>query len=225
MYIFIAAYEEHWLNFSEIMQFIEILTQYFSKNWIELIGAFTGLICVYLNVKENIWSFPLAIVTCAFYVVFFYKTKFYADMGLNILFIILGFIGWYQWLYGGNNKTELKITHISVSELIWSLCFGLGFTAIAFYYFNNYTDATAPFWDSFNTAFSLVAQYLLNKKRLENWIFWIMVDVIYVPMFLIREKYPTAGLYIIYLILATIGYLSWRKKVVGKNIEEKFQVI
>ncbi len=203
------------------MQFIEILPQYFSKNWIELMGAFTGFICVYLIVKENIWSFPLAIVTCAFYVVFFYKTKFYADMCLNILFIILGLMGWYQWLYGGENKTELKITHISISELSVLVFFGLGFTAVAYYYFVNYTDATAPFWDSFNTAFSVAAQYLSNKKKLESWIFWIAVDVIYIPMFLIREKYPTAGLYIIYLILAVVGYLSWRKKVVEKNISEK----
>ena len=203
------------------MEIIEIISHYLIKNWIEIIGAVTGFVCVYLNVKENILAFPVAIITCAFYVIFYYYTKFYADMGLNVVFIMLSLAGWYQWLYGGENKTVLKISLASKKEIFILIVIGAAFTIIAYYYFSTYTDATFPLFDSFNTAFSLVAQYLANKKKLESWFFWILVDLIYVPMFFIRGNYPTASLYTLYLILATLGYFAWKKTLHNSQVENK----
>jgi nicotinamide mononucleotide transporter len=95
---------------------------------------------------------------------------------------------------------------------------GIVLTGTAFYFFYTQTDAAQPFWDSFNTAFSLVAVYLQAKKRLECWIIWIIVDVIYVPLFFFRGLYPTAGLYLAYLVLATIGYFFWRNSMRKSNV-------
>ena len=180
-------------------------------NWLEVTGVITGFICVYLNTRENIWGWPIGIISVFCYIFVFYDAKLYADMALQVIYVVLGFYGWHQWLYGGEAKKNLKVSAIRQKELLLLLVLGVVATAVTFYFLQKFTDASLPFWDSLTTVFSLAGQYLLARKVLENWLFWIFVDVIYVFVYFHKELYFTSLLYFGFLVLATIGYFGWRK--------------
>lgn len=198
-----------------MIETVNNLIQYLQQNWLEVSGVVTGFICVYLNAREHIWGWPMGIISCFLYIFIMYQAQFYADMWLQVIYVFLNAYGWHQWLYGGADKQQLRVTHITRKETIILLPAGVILTGAAFYYFSTQTDAAQPFWDSFNTAFSLVAIYLQAQKRLESWIIWIIVDIIYIPLFYFRGLYPTAGLYLAYLALATAGYFLWRRSMLA----------
>ncbi|MES2730431.1 MAG: nicotinamide riboside transporter PnuC [Bacteroidota bacterium] len=176
----------------------------------EIIGFIATILCVWMNMKEIIWGFPVAIIASAFYFIVFYQNKLYSDAGLQIIYIILNFYGWYQW-YSGDNKKQLHVSR-TPSSLIPILT-GLGLLTAGFlgYGSHQYTDASLPYLDAATTATSLVAQWMLAKKHLENWLIWIVVDIIYVGMYFYKELYPTAALYFFLTLLAVQGYVQWKK--------------
>jgi nicotinamide mononucleotide transporter len=178
---------------------------------LELLAAVTGALSVWLSVRQNIWSWPTAIVNVVLYTVVFWDAKLYADMGLQVIYAILSLYGWYQWLYGGEGRTELRVTRTPprVSALL-ALVAAAG-SALLGTLLRHATDAALPFMDSFLSSTSLVAQWMMTKKLLENWLVWIAVDVLYVGMFLFKGLYVTAGLYAVFLVLAVRGYLDWRR--------------
>ena len=190
---------------------LEIITNYVSDNPIEAISAIFGIVCVYLNAKENIWGWPTGIINVAMAIYIFLQQRLYGDMGLHVIYVILGFYGWYNWLYGGANHSELKVSWSSSNNLLKLLVIGIvGTTGLGFF-LQNYTDADLPFWDSFTTIFSLIAQYQLTKKYLENWIVWIIVDLICVVLYFYKGIYIYSFLYVVYLALATMGFFNWKK--------------
>jgi nicotinamide mononucleotide transporter len=190
----------------------------FAQYWqattpLELVAVATGFACVWLAARESIWNFPVAIFSCLLYVFVYFEAKFYSDSGLQGLFIVLSGYGWYKWLYGGNNATELGVTHTPAREWALGAAFAAVFTLGFGYYLHHYhTDAAFPYIDSFTTAGSIVAQYLLTRKRLENWLLWLLVDIIYVPMLWYKQLYTTSLLYFLYLALAAYGYWQWRRE-------------
>lgn len=131
-------------------------------------------------------------------------------MALQVVYILLGLIGWWQWLHGGTNRTELHVNHTSVREILILLFIGAVATAGMREYFIKINDS-APFLDALTTALSLIAQYLLNCKRIENWFVWITADLIYVGLYVQKELYLTAILYALFIGLCVAGYISWRK--------------
>ena len=178
---------------------------------LELFAALVGAVSVYLSVRQNIWSWPTAIVNVVLYALVFYEARLYADMGLQVVYAILSIYGWYEWLYGGEGRTELHVTRTG-----WRL--GLVLAAIAAagsallgVFLHHETDAALPFMDSFLSSTSLVAQWMMTRKLLENWLVWIGVDVLYVGMFIFKNLYLTAGLYAVFLALAVKGWLDWRR--------------
>jgi nicotinamide mononucleotide transporter len=177
----------------------------------ELIGFFTTILCVWLSAREIVWGFPVAIVASGFYGVVFYQAKLYSDAGLQVVYIILSFYAWYQWLYGGKNRTELPVSRVP-GRLIPVLS-GIGMLAAGTlgYLSHRFTDASLPYLDASTTATSLVAQWMLAKKHLENWLVWIAVDIVYIGMYFYKGLYPTAVLYFIITGLAVQGYWHWRK--------------
>ena len=177
---------------------------------LELFAAVLGAISVYLSVRQNIWSWPTAIVNVAVYAVVFYNAKLYADMGLQVIYAVLSVYGWYEWLYGGANRTELHVTRTSPRLGGGLALIALGGAAALGVVLRSATDAALPFMDSFLSSTSLVAQWMMTRKKLENWLVWIAVDVLYVGMFIFKHLYITAGLYTVFLVLAVRGYLDWR---------------
>jgi nicotinamide mononucleotide transporter len=192
---------------------LEAVATYGRQNWFELLAAFTGFVCVYLNARENPWGWPISIVSAFCYIFIFYEDTFYADMVLQGFFIVVGFYGWYEWRYGdGRQHTALKISRISRKQVVLSGVAGVVLSAFVSYLLSTQTNARQPIIDSTLSVFSLIAQYLLARKILENWLIWIGVDIFYVPVFLGRGRYVTAALYFTYLVLAVMGYLQWRKR-------------
>lgn len=178
---------------------------------LEWIAAIVGAYSVYLSVRQNIWSWPTAIVNVVLYTVVFYRARLYADMGLQVVYAVLSIYGWYEWLHGGENRTELRVTRTGIRSGALLTGASLLGAAVLGLFLKRTTDAALPFMDSFLSSTSLVAQYLMTKKKLENWLIWIFVDVLYVGMYVFKDLYVTAGLYAVFLVLAVRGYLDWRR--------------
>ncbi|ACB75458.1 nicotinamide riboside transporter PnuC [Opitutus terrae] len=171
-------------------------------------GFATGGVCVWLVVRQHVWNWPVGLVNNVFFGVLFWRTQLYADMGLQAVYFALGVYGWANWLYGGVNRTELRITRTSRGEwLMLALFVPAGTWALRFVLIE--VNGAAPFWDALTTMLSLAAQYLLSRKRLENWAFWIAADVIYVPLYLSRGLALTALLYAVFLGMCLVGVRAW----------------
>ncbi len=180
-------------------------------NLYELIGFVSGVICVYLVVKQNIWNWPVALVNAFFYIIVFYQARLYADMGLQVIYIILSIYGWYEWLHGGKDHGKLSVTRTRASEGLLLTLIAVVSTLGVGYFLTAYTNADLPYWDALTTVVSLCAQFLMARKKLESWVLWISVDIIYIGMYYYKALYLTMLLYAIFLVLATAGYFAWRK--------------
>ena len=177
---------------------------------IEIVAAVFGVISVFLSVRQNIWSWPTAIVNVGLYIIVFYNSKLYADTGLQVIYVVLNAYGWYHWLYGGKNRTELSVSRTSAR--LWLLLVALGATGTALIgtLLSQKTDAALPYIDAATTSTSLVAQWMMTRKLVENWIIWVAVDVVYIGMYIYKSLFVTAVLYLIFLILSAMGYVQWR---------------
>ena len=176
---------------------------------IEIAAALFGLLSVYYTLREHVWCWPTGLVNVVLYVVVFFEAKLYADTLLQVVYIALQIYGWYEWLHGGPAKTELRISRCSSGTLVFLLLLSAAGTLGMGYGFDHFTDAALPYWDSAITVLSLIAQWLVAKKRLENWLFWIVVDVLGIGVYLVKGLYPTGILYGIYLVMAVMGYRAW----------------
>ena len=147
-------------------------------NYVEVFGFLTGVVCVWLYTRENVWAWPIGLVNSVVYVVVFFEARLYADMGLYVIYAALSIYGWYEWLRGGPQHDRLSISRIT--PVVALVLLGLVILSVAglSYGLRTYTDAALPFWDSLTTAMSLAAQWMLAKKIFETWIVWITVDVL-----------------------------------------------
>jgi nicotinamide mononucleotide transporter len=180
-------------------------------NGLESAAVAFGIISVFLSVRQNIWSWPTAIVNVLLYVVVFRDAKLYADMGLQVVYFALSLYGWYEWLHGRANRTELKVSRATGRLWLAVTAIAVGVVAVLGNVLSQQTDAALPFVDSATTATSLVAQWMMTRKVLENWAVWMAVDVVYVGMFIFKKLYLTAGLYAVFFILAAMGYAEWKR--------------
>ncbi|CAN5918675.1 nicotinamide riboside transporter PnuC [soil metagenome] len=178
---------------------------------LELFAALLGAISVYLSVRQNIWSWPTAIVNVVVYAVVFYRAKLYADMGLQVIYALLSLYGWYEWLYGGEHRTALHVSRTTPRLGALLAVIGLTGAGALGLILRGATDAALPFMDSMLSSTSLVAQWMMTRKKVENWLVWIAVDVLYVGMFTFKHLYITAVLYLVFLILAVRGWIDWRR--------------
>jgi nicotinamide mononucleotide transporter len=169
-------------------------------SWLEAFSFVTGALCVWLTVKESVWNFPIGLI----------NVRLFADAGLQIVYFVLGVIGWWMWLYGGENLTRLIVSRATAGELAIMIVLAAAGTFVMWRLLQPLSGA-ASFWDALTTSISLVSQWLLNRKRLENWMGWILVDAIYVPLYAYKHLYLTAFLYAIFLLMATMGFRAWRE--------------
>ena len=184
---------------------------------LEIIAALVGAISVWLSVRQNIWSWPTAIVNVVLYAIVFYEAKLYADMGLQVVYAVLSIYGWYEWLYGGAGRTELRVTRTGPRSGILLAVIAAAGSAVLGVFLHRETDAALPFMDSFLSSTSLVAQWMMTKKLLENWAVWIAVDVLYVGMFIFKGLFLTSALYAVFLALAIKGLIDWRRSMSAES--------
>jgi nicotinamide mononucleotide transporter len=198
------------------MDFDKLISLAFANRW-EILAVLFGIVSVYLSTREHIWSWPTALVNVALYFVVFFEAKLYADMGLQVVYFVLSLYGWYEWLYGGENRTELHVSRTSRSLGVRLLVIGVASAAILGTMLARFTDAALPYLDSATTSTSLVAQWMMTRKILENWIVWAVVDVVDVGMFIFKKLYLTAGLYAVFLVLAIMGYVQWKRSLTARE--------
>lgn len=180
---------------------------------VEALAAAFGVVSVFLSVRENVWSWPTAIVNVTLYVIVFWQTRLYADMALQVVYIVISAYGWHEWLHGGAGKTPLPVTR--GTPRLAALLAPIGVLSVVALgtLLGRYTNAALPWLDSTTTTTSLIAEWMMAKKILENWIVWVAVDVVYIGMFLYKSLVLTALLYACFLALSAMGYVRWKRSI------------
>ena len=181
------------------------------QSWLEIAGVISGLLCVYLAAKNVIWNWPLAIISVSIYIFIFYETNLFADMGLQFYFLVVNIYGWYYWSQKPATQQKTPVVSVKKREALLSLAAIIAFTFLLGSLLKH-TTASYPYIDSFCTACSLIAQFFMARKVLQNWLLWVFVDIIYVGVYLFKGLHLTAVMYAIYVVIALIGYFDWKKE-------------
>ena len=187
-----------------------IINQLADTTWLEWLGTISGFACVYLAARENIWNWPVAIISVIAYSILFFEYRLYGDAALQIYFMGTSIYGWYYWLKR-KELHEKPVVHLNRKGFAGVFVAGIVLTLLLGWFLDYYTDTNVPYADGFCTAISFIAQFLMTRKVLQNWILWIVVDVCYVPLYLYKDLMLTAILYTLFLGLAVLGYLQWRR--------------
>jgi len=192
-----------------------MIIDYVKINWVEIVGAILSLIYLYLSIKQKVGLWFFGIISSLFYIVIFFQTKFYADMSLQFYYVVISVYGWVNWKRGTQDSgKELPTTQMS-KRLILNLTFVTGL--IYFVYFlilSKFTDSTIPKADSLVGALSIVGTWMLARKLIENWLVWIVADALCVGLYIYKGLFPTTILFVIYTLMAVVGYFQWKKTLV-----------
>jgi len=195
-----------------------IESAWISDNYIEVFGAVTGVVYVYLEIRQKIWLWPVGIVTSAIYIWIFFTSKFYADMSLQGYYLVISIIGWYWWVKGSGLRAQGTGQELIVTRLKWKTGLILGVIFVFLYIamwmvLSKLTDSPVPEWDSFITSLSIVATWMLARKIFEHWYLWIIVNFVSAVLFISRGLYPTVILYIVYCIMSFAGLKVWKRTI------------
>ncbi len=181
--------------------------------WLELVAAVLALAMVGCNMREIHWGWPLAIASSLLYVAVFAQARIYGDASLQVFFAVVAFWGWFQWLRGHRaDGSALRVSRLSPRGLALALAAcALAWPAVALF-LRRFTDTDVPWWDGFATGLSLVGQFLLGRKFIENWLVWLAVNVASVGLFVHKGLWLTVGLYAVFAALSVAGFLAWRTR-------------
>jgi nicotinamide mononucleotide transporter len=179
-------------------------------DWLETFGFITGAWGVWLQVRENVWNWPIQLVSSALYVAVFFNARLFSDAGLNVVYVVLYVFGWYSWLRGGADHRALGITRISLRQVLLLSAVAAvattGWTAVL-----TSIHDSAPFLDGLTTVLSLIALFLTGRKIFESWHLWIFVNIVYIGLYVYKQLDLTAVLYGIFAALSVAGLLNWRR--------------
>ncbi len=196
-------------------------------NWLELIAVLLGIFSVWYARKEKILVFPFGIANVSIYIYICFVARLYANAGINIVYLISNLFGWYMWS-GKSNNQRLEISRNTLKQNIISWISVVFIYVIVFFILRwvnradyEYIHSYLPWIDAFNTAFFLVATILMAVKKLENWLFWIIGDIISIPIFASQGLYFTSIQYTVFLILAILGWKEWKTKVNSKSVSDE----
>jgi nicotinamide mononucleotide transporter len=181
----------------------------------ELLAFVSGAWTVWLAMRNNVWSWPIGVLNSAFFVALFWQSRLYFDMSLNVFYVLSGLWGWWTWAHGGEDRTEKPIGRASRLELSLIVLTG-GVLTVAMWQGGLLINDASPFLDALTTALSLGAQWLLMRRLLQNWFFWIAADLIYIPLYLSRDLPLTAVLYGLFLLMCLRGVVEW-KAIMGRE--------
>ncbi|WP_435165100.1 nicotinamide riboside transporter PnuC [Paenibacillus glycanilyticus] len=183
-----------------------------SSSAIEIAATTTGLAAVWLTAKEKMWNWPISLVNVACFFYMFLNVKLYADMMLQVFFFVLSIYGWAVWMTKREGAAVRPTRTWTPRMAALLLAFLVVFTVAWGYILERYTDASIPYLDAFIATLSLVAQFLLSYKILQSWYFWIVVDVLSIGMYYYKELYATSFLYVIFLCIAIMGLVEWKRE-------------
>ena len=180
-------------------------------NWsiIETIAVVLSVFYVVLAAKQNIWCRAAAVISVALYIYICFSAQLYAETGLQIFYLLMAFYGYFQW---NKNNRELEITQWTIGKHLILILIGAIVTFLMGFFFATYTLAKMPIVDSFTTVFSIIGTYMIAKKVLSNWLYWIVIDAVSIYLYFSRDLHLTSLLFIAYTIIAVFGYFSWLKQ-------------
>lgn len=201
--------------------------QWISEHIVEIFGAVTGILYVFLEIKRNILLWPLGIITSAVYILVFRDNRFYAGMVLQGYYLVISIYGWWHWKHNTTgeiqkpaenesdgdkiNKQSSDIRRLNLKSGIATSCSIIALCFVLWYVLSRWTDSPVPLWDGLITSMSVVATWLLTRKILEQWHIWIIANSIAVIVYLAVGMYPTAILFFVYDVMAVAGLIEWRK--------------
>ena len=180
-------------------------------NYLELVAAALGVCSVWLVTRRDIRAFPVGIAMVGLYAYVFWRERLYADMLLQGFFAVMQAHGWVSWRRAaGSSNQRITIRRMRRSQWIWTLVLLTAGTSALGYLTSTYTDADIPWLDAFTTSLSVIAQIWLNRRYLDNWLLWIAVNITYLFQYSFKSLYITTGLYAVFLVMAVVGYRSWK---------------
>ncbi|MCY1206321.1 Nicotinamide riboside transporter PnuC [compost metagenome] len=181
--------------------------------WLELIAAVLALAMVGCNMREIHWGWPLAIVSSLLYVVVFANARIYGDASLQVFFAFVALWGWAQWLRGFRaDGSALRVSRLSPRGTAYALvACAIAWPVVALF-LRRFTNTDVPWWDGFVTGLSLVGQFLLGRKFIENWLVWLAVNVVSVGLFIHKGLWLTTALYAVFAVLSVAGFLAWQRR-------------
>ncbi len=195
------------------------------SSWMEIVAASLGIISVWYAKKANILVYPTGIVSVLLYVYICFNAQLYADMGINAYYFIFSIYGWIMWSRKDENKEELPVTYSGRKTWLFSIgvfLISLVIIQVLLRIFKAndvvYWSTFVPYTDTFTTAVAILGMWLMAIKKVENWLFWIAADVVSVPLYLYKHLVFTSFQYLVFLIIAVLGYYEWRK-LAKENIE------
>ena len=180
----------------------------------EIVGVTFGVVAVWLTTRQNVWCWPTGLVNVGLFIIVFGEARLYADMGLQVVYVVLCAYGWYEWLRGGPGHGRLAVSHGHPPVLGALAALGAAGALAVGFLLHRHTDASLPWVDASTTSYSLVAQWMQTRKWIENWVLWMVVDVVYIWMYISKGLLLTAGLYAIFLVLAVVGFVEWRRSLI-----------
>lgn len=182
-------------------------------NYIEVLATLTGLIYLVYSVQGKILLWIFGIITSALYVHVFFKARIYADMGINVYYVIISIYGWFHWVRGrNNNQNELPVSRVHLRQVVYLLLVTLGLFLFISFVLGRFTDSDIAILDAITTSASITATWMLARKILEHWLIWIFVDALSIGLYIYKGLYPTVVLFVFYTALALLGYIEWKKK-------------
>ena len=196
--------------------------QFFFENWLELTGVISGLLCVWLLIKEHVLTFPIGMLYASVTVIVVARALLYADVVLNLYYVVMNAYGWYYWVYGGKqlrvSQGELLPQRLARCTLIRLRGITLIGSFVMGFYFARYTQAEMAYVDSLTTVASFVAMWMSARKLLSSWVAWFVIDVMQIGLYIVKGMnansglFLYAGLYGVYLLMAVYGWLQWRQR-------------
>jgi nicotinamide mononucleotide transporter len=189
-----------------------------NTGYIEIVAVFFGLLSVWYARNENIRVFPTGLINVGLYVYIFLVSKCYANMGINAYFVVMSIYGWYQWAKKDKNEQHIAISRCNMKEYIINTALFLVSLIVLYFVLKTQTDSKVPILDSITSSFYIVAMWLQTRKKLESWTFWIIGDLLIIPLLIYQGLLFSGFQYLVFLIIATSGYFEWKKKII-KNQE------
>ena len=200
----------------------EILSELYSNildtSWLEVVAVIFGILSVWFARKENIWVYPTGIVNVLIYVYLCFFAGLYADMAINAFYFVMSVFGWYNWTRRVDNTHHVPISSLNMKQWLFYVLLIMVAFGVIYYVLSNYTDSTVPVFDSFTTSLFISGMWLMAIKKIENWLLWILGDLLVIPMFAMKGLAFTSVQYIVFLILAIMGYIEWRKRLKLKAV-------
>jgi len=191
--------------------------QYDFKIYLQIFGALLAVVTIVLDTREKVLARPLSIIGTIVTFFVYYPAGLYAKCLQSVFNICFHSYGWYQWLYGGKHRTPLQVSTTKPRTLVQLLLIDVLSALVLGNILHRYSSADLPYWDSLHTVLALTAHWMLVRKKLESWLLWVAADALYAVVLYYKGLYVFCGLYVLFILLASNGYRTWRRSYLEKQ--------